>query len=400
MLTIVALALFLSIISIPNLQAQSQELAIGNTIDTVYSDSTIVEEPISTKPEKNLRSSIMGGPSYTPEMSAGVGGAVLFTFKTNPKDSLIQRSTVPIAFNFSLTGAMVFASAQSLFFNQDKFRIQNKVIYKQMPDHYFGVGYESATEIGDVGDNTTLYDRFSWELNPVFIWQAVPNVFLGAGIDLNRTWVENPNERMQEDKDFKKFGDDIFNSGFILQAQYDTRDVNANAYEGMLLSIRGNFFSKSLGSDFSYQQLELEYRQFKQLFNRRSVLAWMAKTEIGFGDVPYTEMSMIGSPNDLRGYRWGKFRDRSMAYGMVEYRHMFNRRKPNKEGSYESKSGFATWVGAGTMGDTPKDWSHLLPNVGVGYRYEVQPRMNFRLDVGLEPGTGNVLFYMNMTEAF
>jgi hypothetical protein len=40
----------------------------------------------------------------------------------------------------------------------------------------------------------------------------------------------------------------------------------------------------------------------------------------------------------------------------------------------------------------------VLPNVGVGYRLEVQPRMNLRIDFGW--GFETFGFYFNFNEAF
>ena len=42
----------------------------------------------------------------------------------------------------------------------------------------------------------------------------------------------------------------------------------------------------------------------------------------------------------------------------------------------------------------------VLPNLGLGLRIEVQPRMNVRLDFGRDMVNKQNLFYFNMTEAF
>lgn len=121
---------------------------------------------------------------------------------------------------------------------------------------------------------------------------------------------------------------------------------------------------------------------------------------MGFGDIPFTELPMFGSPFDLRGYYWGKYRDRTMAYGLVEYRYMFCSEEARLRGRFLSRLGFAVWGGTGSIGATPADWNRWKANYGVGLRFEVQPKKNFRLDVGREPGVKGWLFYMNMTEAF
>ena len=45
-----------------------------------------------------------GGPSYNPEASLGVGGAMLMTFRMNPDDTISQRSFIPVGFNISING--------------------------------------------------------------------------------------------------------------------------------------------------------------------------------------------------------------------------------------------------------------------------------------------------------
>ena len=58
-----------------------------------------------------------------------------------------------------------------------------------------------------------------------------------------------------------------------------------------------------------------------------------------------------------------------------------------------------TWVGTGFLGDEGYRNSSVLPNAGVGYRFEVQPRMNARLDFGFG-ADGAQGFYISFLEAF
>lgn len=63
-----------------------------------------------------------------------------------------------------------------------------------------------------------------------------------------------------------------------------------------------------------------------------------------------------------------------------------------------SRHGVVGWVGIGTIGSGLKNFDNWLPNYGFGYRFEVQPRMNFRLDMGF--GNDSMGFYVNFNEAF
>ena len=82
-----------------------------------------------------------------------------------------------------------------------------------------------------------------------------------------------------------------------------------------------------------------------------------------------------------------------MWFALTEYRHMFY--KANGE---LSKHGVVGWVGAGTIGQDVSSFEEYLPNFGLGYRLEVQPRMNLRLDFGF--GAETFGFYFNFNEAF
>ena len=96
----------------------------------------------------------------------------------------------------------------------------------------------------------------------------------------------------------------------------------------------------------------------------------------------------------------GKYRNLSTLVGIVEYRHMFNFGDETKARRFFSRFGFAGWGGLGLMGKNPVKYEKALPNLGIGLRVEVQPRMNFRLDIGRNLVDKQNLIYFNMTESF
>ena len=354
----------------------------------------------SIKAKQRVWWSILGGPSYTPEASLGVGGAVLASFKFNKNDTITKRSFIPAGFNITLNGTFVVAGAGTLFFNENKFRIYINYGYRNEPSHYFGKGYETIENI-EQSDSTTKFHRSYFQLYPRFVWEVKPNIFAGALFDLNYCKATDINPVMQNDPYFQKFKTKYLNIGIGGLLQYDTRDDVATPTSGMLLSALAKVYGKYLGGDYNYEMFELEYRQFKQVFRPRSTLAWIAKTQISIGDVPFTELPSYGSPFDLRGFYWGKFRDKTMAYAIVEYRHMFGSEESFRSGNFWAKCGFVGWVGTGSIGNSPiVDWNKWKLNCGVGFRFQMQPGKNFRLDLGKGIGEKGMAFYMNMTEAF
>ena len=348
----------------------------------------------SIRAHKNVWWSVLGGPSYTPEASFGVGGAVLASFRMNKQDTISQRSFLPAGLNLSINGTIVVAGAGTFFFNENRFRIYMNYGYRNEPSHYYGKGFEKAETI-ERGDSTTRFHRSYFQLYPRFVWEVRPHFYLGGLFDLNYTKVSDVNPVMEKDPYFQQFKRKYFNVGIGGLIQYDTRDDVATPTRGMLLGANFKLFGKYLGGAYNYEIIELEYRQFKNIFRPRSTLAWIAKSQIGLGDVPFTELPTFGSPFDLRGYYMGKYRDKSMAYGIVEYRHMFGSPAKYKSGNFWAKCGFVAWVGT-----TPFDWNKWKLNFGAGLRFQMQPGKNFRLDIGKEPGQPGMQVYMNMTEAF
>ncbi len=138
---------------------------------------------------------------------------------------------------------------------------------------------------------------------------------------------------------------------------------------------------------------QLDIRKFVKIVRPGSTLALQLKTKITNGNVPYPDLAFLGSPYDLRGYYLGHYRDRSMILGLAEYRYQFMKRSGEL-----SRHGLVGWVGTGSIAPGPSSFSNWLPNAGFGYRFEVQPRMNVRAEIGF--GKDSQGFYFSFNEAF
>lgn len=352
----------------------------------------------SVRASKKVWTSVLGGPSYTPEASVGVAGALLLSFKTNQSDTVSQRSFFPFGINMSINGTLVVAGAGTLFFNEDRFRIYTSYGYRNEPSNFYGVGFDEIESV-ERGDETTLYSKSAIYFVNRFLWQVKENLFAGPVMDINYSSSFNMCELMAGNEYVNRYETRYTNIGVGAQVQYDSRDDVATPNSGMLVSVMGKAFGRYLGGSYNYGVVDMEYRQFKPLF-RRATLAWTTRSQMSFGDVPFTELPSFGSPFDLRGFYWGKYRDRSMGYGIAEFRHMLGSSEAVSQGRFISKLGYATWVGAGTLGADISQWNRWKANYGVGLRVQIQPRKNFRLDIGKGVGEDGLLVYFNMTEAF
>ena len=206
----------------------------------------------SIRANKRIWWSILGGPSYTPEASFGVGGAVLASFRLNKNDTISQRSFIPAGFNITLNGTFVFAGAGTLFFNENRFRIYISYGYRNEPSHYFGKGYETIEQI-EKSDSTTKFHKSSFQLYPRFVWEVRPHLYTGPLFDINFSKSDDINPVMAEDPYFNKFKRDYVNIGVGGLIQYDTRNDVATPSSGMLLSAIAKVYGKYLGGAYNYE---------------------------------------------------------------------------------------------------------------------------------------------------
>jgi hypothetical protein len=334
----------------------------------------------------------LAGPAYTPELRFTLAVGIMTSFKTNRKDSLIQRSSAPIMAGITSTGAYFIGTKLSTFWLQDKIRSYADINFKNMPDNYYGVGFQAGRDTPK-SDSTTEYDRTWVQVNSKVMWQFKKHWFAGVNIDFNFTKGSEACAGVIADPYYLEFNDKPFNSGLGVVFQYDSRDMPVNAWSGTFIEISATLYSSFLGGQNNYRIYDADLRNYFRIKRAGRTLAVQLRGRFGLRNVPYGEMSQPGTPFDLRGYTWGHYRDKSMFFSIAEYRHMFLKKNGNV-----SSHGFAVWLGAGTLGNTVSDFGNWLPNIGLGYRLQVQKRMNLRLDFGF--GNESRGFYFNFNEAF
>ncbi len=335
-------------------------------------------------------------PSYTPEMQFLLTAGGLVTFSFDRKDRRLLRSSIPFSYGKSSNGSTQLSIKANLYLREDKWRITGEIWSKDMPDNYYGVGYEKAYNTPK-SDSTTLYHR-NWErLYAKVMHQYKPRFFVGGIYDGTNTKATELNPVMEADPYIQQYGTTTRNRGLGAVFEFDSRDVPVNAYTGLFLDASVTNYGPFWGGKSDFWVIDLDYRQYKPVGHRHT-MAWEVRSRNCRGDVPWTELSQIGTPWDLRGYVWGQYRDELMLYTMGEYRHMFNRRSPNKKGSLESRWGFTSWLGMGAVAPDLASIPTVLPNAGIGLRLETEKRSNIRVDYGV--GRNSSAFYVTFYEAF
>jgi hypothetical protein len=331
-------------------------------------------------------------PIVSPESGFGLALGGLATFSTNPEYEEMPRSTITVV-AVPTTSGLGFNGDLESFWAGDFVRAVIELDLDMGVDNYWGTGYEAGREVEE-DEDVTEFERDVFEMPVIVGFRLVESMYLGVNFDLISMKVDERSPTQEEDEHYLTYGDEILNVGLGLKFLWDTRDDTVNAYSGRFFSMEGTFYRDGLGSDQEFERYALDYRQYHQIKRPGRTIAWQVAGSRAYGDVPWVRMSTIGSSRDLRGYTQGRFRDNAVAWAQVEYRHMTNK-KLFKLG----RQGFAVWAGIGFIGEDFGDFgSHELPNAGIGYRLEIQPRRNLRLDLGV--GYDEIGLYFNFAEAF
>ncbi len=351
-------------------------LGLGDllTAQDIPIDSLLADEPDTSKlVDFSLRKSKFTpiiAPVVSPEVDFMLLAAGLFTFVVKPSDPDLPRSSIPFSVGYSTNGSLSFNVRPFIYGQADKYRLYGDIWVKDMPDHYFGVGYDNGRNV-EKSDSTTFYQRFWWQMDLRLVRRIVPRFYAGGRLDVNRTNATEVNPQMMSDPDFIAFGPDNKNSGIGIVIQWDSRDLAINAYSGIFLNMMATFYGQFLRGQNNYNMFELDYRHYKAIGGSGRTLTWQVRTVYSVGEVPWAELPKLGTPFDLRGYRLGQYRDETILFGLMEYRHMFTRREPDRKGSMQSRHGLVTWVGTGSLAQSYTAMKSWLPNVGVGYRFAI-----------------------------
>jgi outer membrane protein assembly factor BamA len=177
------------------------------------------------------------------------------------------------------------------------------------------------------------------------------------------------------------------NLGIGLTMTFDTRDNLTGPTKGVYVKVSQRFNPRFLANKYAFSLSEATASSYNRLW-RDAILASMVHARITYGNTPWGLMSTLGGTN-MRGYFEGRYRDKSEIDLCVELRqHIWHR------------NGIAVWGGVASVFSKFSDitLSKILPNYGLGYRWEFKKNINVRLDLGF--GRNQTGFIFSINEAF
>ena len=325
--------------------------------------------------------SLLLGPSYTAATSVGLGITASGLYSWDRSDPSLPKSNVSVFGNASLTGMLAVGVRGNNFLPHKKYRLDYQLFFYSIPGDFWGIGYDN----GALDGQKTSYERVKFQFKPDFLFRVARSVYVGAVADVE--WVNSfgfGNDALLEGQDKS-----VANYGLGLNFTYDTRDFVLNAYSGNFFRYEQIFYPSWLGNDYAFSSIDLTYSTYHQVW-KWGVLAMELHSLFNYCDVPWTMMAQVGvGGGRMRGYYEGRYRDRHIMEGQLELRQRI-----------KGRNGIALWVGVANVFPNFDHiyFDELLPNYGIGYRWEFKKRVNARLDLGFTKDSPNFAF--NINEAF
>ncbi len=285
--------------------------------------------------------------------------------------SLYLKATTSLFFQLGVEGTNIFRGDRRLHYD---------VNFSSVKSKFWGIGYDMNVDDA----NESNYKYLASSATADFTWKLADGLYLGPRVDFEYVNGRKFGKPWLWDGEDKR----TFNFGVGFTVIYDTRDDLNNAYRGVYMRFNQQFNPRFMLNRNAFSMSELTFSAYRQLW-KGAVLAGDFHTRLTYGNTPWGLLSTFGGSDDMRGYYEGRYRDKCVITGCVELRQHVWRR-----------NGLVAWVGAGTVFDRFESlrWRKVLPNYGIGYRWEFKHRVNVRLDLGFGRHCKGFIFSIN--EAF
>ena len=333
------------------------------------------------KEHKKFDFSIIGGPHYSTDTKLGIGLVAAGLYRANANDTLLPPSNVSLFGDVSTVGFYMLGIRGTHIFPQDKYRADYTIYFYSFPCKFWGMGYD----MGDDDSNKSDMKRWQARFKASFLFHLGDNLYLGPMVSydyvIGRS-IERPELLNSMDQH-------TWNIGAGFSAVYDTRDVLTYPHRGFYINLSQCFRPRFMGNDYAFSTTELQVDAYQRVW-KGAILAEDFRTMLNFGNPSWGMMALLGNSNSMRGYYEGRYRDKHKMEAQVELRqHVWKR------------NSLTTWVGAGTVFHKFSEMRsrHILPNFGIGYRWEFKKNVNVRLDYGFGKA-GQTGFLFSINEAF
>ena len=324
--------------------------------------------------------SILGGPHYSTDTGLGLGLVGMGIYFQDKQDTISPPSDVAVFGDITTKQSYTLGVKGTHIFPYDKGRIEYTFAINSFKARFWGIGYEMGNN-----DDAGVMKRLKISANASFMWEFADNMFFGPALTydyVNAHEMDRPELLMGQDRL-------VWNIGAGVTFVYDSRDILTRPTKGVYINISQLFHPRFMSNGYAYTTTDFRFDTYGKLW-KGAILAADIRGTLNFGNPSWGMMAQVGNSCSMRGYYGGRCRDKHKTEAQIELRqHIYKRH------------GVAVWGGAGTVFDkfSSVRFDRLLPNWGIGYRWEFKKNGNIRLDYGFGKN-GISGFVFNINEAF
>jgi hypothetical protein len=358
---------------------------IGQTNDFLPEARGIAAQDSTSNPTRSNEWLVAPIPIYNPTIGGGGVLGVGYLFHPDASDKVSPTSTVGGFGGATSNGSWIAGAMARMYFDQDRYRLTLAFVHANLNYEFFGIGNSAARGVSvpvtQTADGMLMQGLF----------QTVPHLYIGPRYILGSTSLDSRTQRPLPTlfpNITAPFSAQIGALGLVVQ--WDHTDSQFYPTRGEFFELSSDFYSDIFGGSVNFQRFTFTGEQYLSLASNQ-VLAFRESAETVAGDAPVYLYPTAGVHGDFRGYRAGKYRDRLLLAGQVEYRYRLT-----------DHWGFVIFGSVGEVAPSLRllSMDDLLPSGGAGLRFRLsktQP-INFRFDVA--GGKDGAVVYFGVGEAF
>jgi len=324
--------------------------------------------------------------AYAPETSWELGVSSLYVYSAN-RDLSNRLSEIKAFTFYTLENQYGFWLDHALYTDENKWFFYGRARYQSFPLFYYGIGRETPSEhIALIDGEYTLFRER-------LLRETLPSLYFGLELDyqgLNRVnYIDT--ETDFELPEVGAMGSN--NLGIGLGLLYNNIHNAMNPREGLYSEWAFMNYNTATGSDYNMTTYVIDNRIYRPV-KENTVFAAQVYGQFTTGNAPFNMLALMGGESLMRGYYLGRYRDKNLVAGQVEYRIL--------PFEFSKRWGASVFLAAGQVyGDEYGfNWDQFLPTGGAGIRYLIFPEKDIytRIDVSFTEEGRGVYFFIG--EAF
>ena len=322
---------------------------------------------------------------YSPETKweFGMSALVVFHYKNDTSLRLSEISAFGFYTQLKQLGLWM---DHAIYGKDNKYLALGKIRLQNYPLKYYGIGPKTPNE------PLAVVPANYYSIRERLVYRLGKNLFTGLELDyqqLSRP-IFNWYETSVSERILPLGSNGSRNLGIGWGVLWDNRHNVMNTRDGYLAEIAFLHYGDLFSESFTMNSIIIDGRYFLPT-TKNQVLALQLFGQFSDGNVPFNQMSMMGGEMMMRGYYFGRYRDKQYLAAQAEYRFLpFN---------FSKRLGGAVFGGLGSVSSTfpTENWKW---SAGGGLRYLLFPKKDIftRFDVGFQPDGYGIYFYIG--EAF